>query len=107
MPITATIKERTAEDTHPPTMLSFPFTSFRVRTGSRGFLASSVGAVGRWLHFARGFVRGRRAVAFAEAGSTSNASPNRSAVNDAIAQRTQNRDIIQTHALNKVGPCQT
>jgi hypothetical protein len=30
----------------------------------RGFLASLVGTVGRWFHFARGFGRGRRAVAF-------------------------------------------
>ena len=30
----------------------------------RGFLAQVVGTVGRWLHFVRGFGRGRRATAF-------------------------------------------
>lgn len=42
-----------AENTRTPTASSFPFASFRVRTGSRGSLrvASSVGIIGAWSHF--------------------------------------------------------
>lgn len=47
--------------TRTPASPSFPFTSLRVRTGSRGFPSNSEGTVGTKLQIERGIGRGRRA----------------------------------------------